>query len=472
MSASDVGNNPTVYLVGGYTWLNKGDAALVIALVSVLREAIPGVSVVMCSTTPELDKKKFGPFGIEAIPYDFTFRIPLFVSDVIELWNRYVGWRLLNRNRPRGLKGAKRLSIPFLSAIQLLEFIVVATARTALAAVQRRYASNPQAPFAGKHHVARPVNPLANSRCIVFVPGGYLIAASSRARNWLPGIFPVFVARALGTPVFVSPASVGPFVGVANRLIARLALRIPKRIYIRERETLTYLKDIGAPMHKVRITTDVAFLLQPQPSPSASEFRQRVTGSGTIRVGVSLRRFSFAASDQPEVCRTNYIDSIRALVNRLTEEPNTAVWFVSQNFAEKEDLDFSRDLAQTAKNQEAIYYVDKDFAPGELQHIYGAFDIFIGVRMHANIFAMTQAVPTLAIAYQSKSVGIMKDLGLTPWVLDIYKMRADLLIAKTEQLIAQRLELRNHLQKEIIRARRDVKHALFELAGLIKATMV
>ena len=77
--------------------------------------------------------------------------------------------------------------------------------------------------------------------------------------------------------------------------------------------------------------------------------------------------------------------------------------------------------------------IDATWSPAELQTAYGQMDLFVGTRLHSNIFALTAGTPVIAIAYYYKTYGIMQMLGLSEWVLDIRTI--------ADQELEQRLEL-------------------------------
>ncbi len=39
-------------------------------------------------------------------------------------------------------------------------------------------------------------------------------------------------------------------------------------------------------------------------------------------------------------------------------------------------------------------------------------DLFLGTRLHSNIFALVAGVPVVAVAYQYKTFGLMEMIGL------------------------------------------------------------
>ena len=67
-----------------------------------------------------------------------------------------------------------------------------------------------------------------------------------------------------------------------------------------------------------------------------------------------------------------------------------------------------------------------------------AGEVILGLRMHANIAALAMGVPTFAIAYSRKTLGIMRMLGQERWVSDIDTLSSEALIANIEALWSER----------------------------------
>ena len=61
-------------------------------------------------------------------------------------------------------------------------------------------------------------------------------------------------------------------------------------------------------------------------------------------------------------------------------------------------------------------------------------DVFLGTRMHSNIFALSGRVPVIAIGYLHKTQGIAAQVGIEDWVIDIQDIEAAGLISKFDQL--------------------------------------
>ncbi|MBV9179535.1 MAG: polysaccharide pyruvyl transferase family protein, partial [Nitrososphaeraceae archaeon] len=83
----------------------------------------------------------------------------------------------------------------------------------------------------------------------------------------------------------------------------------------------------------------------------------------------------------------------------------------------------------------------------ELKSLYRSLDFLIGTRFHSVIFSLTSYIPALAIEYEYKTSGIMKDLGLSEWVIPIEQVTADNLYKKFTQLSIQSDSYKQKLQE-------------------------
>jgi len=117
----------------------------------------------------------------------------------------------------------------------------------------------------------------------------------------------------------------------------------------------------------------------------------------------------------------------------------------------KEDdrLPARRILSKVDDISNSVRVIETPISPSLLKSIYGQMDLFIGTRMHSNIFAMSQGVPVLAIGYLHKTLGIAQTVGIKNWVLDIQKTDDKQLIKKLNDLWVERHQVRAHLEKII-----------------------
>ena len=87
--------------------------------------------------------------------------------------------------------------------------------------------------------------------------------------------------------------------------------------------------------------------------------------------------------------------------------------------------------------------------------------------MHANIAALSSAVPTVAIGYSHKSTGIMQQLGLGEHVIDIAQLSTELLVTCLERLIDNAEEIATSLTDQLPRVEAESARNIEAVVGLL-----
>jgi colanic acid/amylovoran biosynthesis protein len=117
--------------------------------------------------------------------------------------------------------------------------------------------------------------------------------------------------------------------------------------------------------------------------------------------------------------------------------------------AEDDRVPARRVYGQLADVAENVTFIESDPSPMELKAAYGLMDLFIGTRLHSNIFALSENVPAVLIQYQYKTRGIARMLGLEKWVLEIESVIGEQLCAALDQLWREREQIQAHIQERM-----------------------
>lgn len=433
---------------GGYTWNNKGDAALVLSMLAELRRVAPKSDLVVLSDSPSLDSRM----------YDETVLPPLYgrtledispgveTSKLMSLWHsvryeyrRRIGWRI-----NRWLDGAASRKSQFsrrgilLKYKERLRFHISMAWLFIAIHLAGRYSH-----LLVQGETGRVLKEFCEADFAVFVPGGYFIAPHLAHTYWFRHVAAVLAARWLGLPIHFYACTIGPFHGSYNRWLAQLALNHSHLIYVREQSSYEAVGRI-APRARCQLAADAGFLL-----PSCSSERVAILRTELLisdqrqKIGISVRDYQFPGHPNPDEQRNTYLDAIARTVEHIVGL-GMSVYFVPQVLADEvNDLSVSREVMSLIQTSGHVYLIERDLDPRELKGLYSCFDSFIGVRMHANIFALSSGVPTVAIAYEPKTEGIMQQLGLSDFSVNIRRLDAPTLI-----------DLFNHLSEkaDVIRA--------------------
>lgn len=84
-----------------------------------------------------------------------------------------------------------------------------------------------------------------------------------------------------------------------------------------------------------------------------------------------------------------------------------------------------------------------------LKAAYGLMDIFIGTRLHSNIFALTAGTPAVMLQYQYKTRGVVEMMGLEDWVIDINEVNESNLSEKLVGLWIEREVVKRRIHQAV-----------------------
>jgi colanic acid/amylovoran biosynthesis protein len=129
------------------------------------------------------------------------------------------------------------------------------------------------------------------------------------------------------------------------------------------------------------------------------------------------------------------------------------VYFFPQVFgptrSQDDRLISARIARQLHADPEHVVLITQPIPPAILKSIYGRMTVFLGTRMHSNIFAISAGTPVLAIGYLHKTAGIMQMLGLEHWVVDINTVDAALLSSRLAELLTARAGVAADIQSKL-----------------------
>lgn len=299
----------------------------------------------------------------------------------------------------------------------------------------------------------------AASDLVIAAGGGYLYTTSAIRGNvvLLINLYCFFFAALIGKPVALYAQSIGPFAGSWQSWLVRRVLSRVILVEVREEPSHRLLKDWGLATPVGRVN-DAAFLLVAKPPDESIELVDR--GAGPT-VGMTVRKWFRDREQQLE-----YERSIASFVRWLIQERGASVVFLPQvTFTEGHDDDriVARKVAVAVGRDDCVLVVENELRAEEIKWLCGRMDFFVGTRMHSNIFALSSGVPTVAIAYQPKTVGIMSELGLGRWVIPIEGLSLDELQRAFDGVAEHRVEISNHLGSAIP----DAEAGALEAGGLI-----
>ncbi len=239
-------------------------------------------------------------------------------------------------------------------------------------------------------------------------------------------------------PLFLLPQTYGPFRDPTLLSDARILLSAAAMLWARDARSLGVAASIlGSDFdeRRHRMGVDVAFGL-PALERKASERRARETREGNPRspvFGLNVSGLIYHGSSENDRrfgLALNYRDLVLEIALRLLDVDGSQLLLVPHVVAPcapKEDdhracLDLLERLPETLRSRVEVVSPTSD--PTEIKGVIGGCDWFCGTRMHACIAGLSQAVPTVNIAYSDKSIGVFETAGEGAAVFDPRKLSA------------------------------------------------
>lgn len=412
----------TILITNAYSAGNCGDAAIVLGMIESLRrtERFADADIIVSSSDPAGDAEAYGVRVVESF-----------------------------QSVSRGVASSP--------VIARLWFVMLAVPLSLLWAGARRLLGIDLPVGRGLRRLLRTY---AQADLVIAAGGGYLYTTSA-ARGHLVLLAQVYAfvyGRILGKPVVLYAQSIGPFAGGLQAWCVGRSLRLTTMVQVREAfsRDLVEAMNIGVP---IRLVTDAAFLLEAK-APGRPDGRW-VGGSGGPVVGVTVRQWFRIGDDQHRYERV-----MGSFVRWVAEDLRMQVVFLPQVTACRladDDRSVALRIADLAGRPDAVLVLEDEFSASELKWLCGRMDYFVGTRMHSNIFAISTGVPTLAVAYQSKTEGIMGALGLGDWVVPIEGLSLEGLQRAFGDLLDQGPGIREFLASMI----RELEHSALEGGRLI-----
>ena len=404
-----------VLIVGGYARQNAGDAALLHAIILQVERAFPGCLVEIAGMEDPRRHRYF-----EGVRNLGSMR-------------RYADDERVSRLR----RTARRALV---LAVGMSWFVAPA-----------RWYRRPAAWLPAEVSAELAAIERADLLVSLVVAGGYLQGAArpGLGPRVIYQLLPLILAERLGTPVVCAPQSYGPFDGKLVTWIVAKTLRRARLVLAREDISMAELTKLRLPDGVARRAVDSAFSLEPPGRVRADQHTWRAShgiGASDVLVGVTVRRCL------SPVQQASFEAELAAFVDRVHELPgHHVVIFPQATAADQRDDDrvASRAVAGLCRGHTRPILVETEADYLGVASFIADLDYLVGNRFHSVIFALTARIPCIAIGYEHKTRGIMRDLSLDGWGLPARDLSAAALYALFGKLEQYQSEYRTHLNHVI-----------------------
>lgn len=403
-----------ITITNAYTWYNKGDAGILLGIVETLKKYYKNeVEIDVLSFTPEEDKKRYCK--------DKTIK------------NVYSN--VLNPHPYKHTKIGKIKAIIKLIFSMIYQFLMINISKNTLIKQYDNYKS------------------LNNCDYIVVCGGGFL---GGRKFDSFMHLFQIYINTKFKKKVVMMGTSIEP---ITNKLVKKMTENILKKvdyIYAREVITFDYLQQF-LPKNKFELIPDMAFMLEDVKK--NIDYVDEWKKSFNKIYGITVRKWEFPEENNGKELFENYKMELAKFIEYKAEKDNSLFVFVPQVIVQHgNDADVAKDIKNLLQDKYRNNFIilEDDIHPNEVKQLIWNFDFFIGTRMHSNIFATSMGVPTIAIAYEKKTNGIMHTVELDDYVLEMNSITFEDLKTISEIQLKNETEIRNKLKNIIPKIREEI----------------
>ena len=418
-----------ILILHGINYWNTGDLGIVRAMVQRLKEEIPEGNITVLTHFGKITRPSHIPdnyISVPEIPYFITYPF------VGKLW---------------------MLTAPTLLFLPLV-FLLVA----------RWLRIKPWIILPSRQHEC--MRQMLEADVVLSKGGNFIWDRGRGVPRFLLHLHAIYLAVLAGKSTIIYSQSIGPFPRRWVKALVHFVLKGTRLILVREELSLQYLAK--SDKSKIVVTGDEAFVLVQASALRAREILERygITEEHRPLVGITVLDWEFPFSEEKrEVLFERYCESIVATVNYLTGERDAWVIFIPHlvGFWSTGDEEVMETIIARLQHPERVTKLEPEL-PEDTKAIIGQCKIFLGTRMHSNIFALGAEVPCIAISYLPKSEGIMHMLDLDRWVIAIDKVSPESLQSMTQELLLEE----NAVRRKIIANVGQVQEKARENAVLVK----
>ena len=271
-------------------------------------------------------------------------------------------------------------------------------------------------------------------------------------------LVPLCLAQCFKKPVFITGQSIGEIRNPLGKLITKIILEKVDGIFLREEQSLHYLRqEMKISNPNVKVTGDWAFLVSPMTKDKSINPLDRIKESlkrrGRDKLIAIVVRKGVCYDNNMKKEDLGYLSKIAQVADSLIKENDANIILfpqaIDKNSLVHNDYETCEEVQKLMRNK-AIIPDTSEWSVEEIAGFLGQMDLIITFRMHAVILSTTAGVvPVIAISHSHKFEGVMEMLGMKDLVLKTENFTLQELKDKIDFVFANDTKIKNTLSKNI-----------------------
>ncbi|MFO7772812.1 MAG: polysaccharide pyruvyl transferase family protein [Dehalococcoidia bacterium] len=291
---------------------------------------------------------------------------------------------------------------------------------------------------------------ISTSDLLVLGASNFLVDVSI---DLLKGPIPYLViltlmAKMVGTPVMWFGISVGPFRTDYGRALSRLAASMANAVTVRDQRSVEELAQLGYSGEVVQLPDPVLGLRAPRPdvARAITYWRQAHDKKRGPIIVVSVRDIPPTGN----LSAQQYIDQMARVCDGLASRHAATLLFIPQCTYEhgnpsEDDRNVARWVVEQMQFPHNAIVVNDHLTVEGCLALYSQADVGLCTRLHGNVYAAIQGVPSVAVSYLPKVAEFMRWLGCADLVVALPEVSSATMLERLEMAIARREEISNRI---------------------------
>jgi polysaccharide pyruvyl transferase WcaK-like protein len=315
-------------------------------------------------------------------------------------------------------------------------------------------------------HSNRCLSEIYNASLIGDVHGGDSFSDIYGPRRFFIGSIPNLIVLLLKKDLTMFPQTYGPYSTIVGRLTAKVILKRSKNIFSRDKTSIEVVKELLKDNEReIHFCPDVAFTLD-KIEPKIINIEPVLEKNDNIEVvGLNVNALMYHGGytrNNMFGLQLDYKSFINNLVPHLLKDVNRHILLIPHNFGPRGDVNSDPDACQEILDEfqdthrGRIHLVSTEYNQYEIKAVIGTTDFFIGSRMHACIAAISQGIPTIAVAYSRKFKGVFESIGFGDMVIDARDTEQEEAVSKIVNSVETYPESKPEILGQINQARNQI----------------
>ncbi|MGE5632709.1 MAG: polysaccharide pyruvyl transferase CsaB [Caulobacteraceae bacterium] len=265
--------------------------------------------------------------------------------------------------------------------------------------------------------------------------GGNLIQDVTSTRSLLYYLGTIYIAKSMGLKIMLYANGIGPVYRKTNRYLTSKIINLVDTITLREESSKQELEALGIRKPEIIVTADPALGL----APASSEEIDSILAKENISTDSPLVCFSIRKWPGYE----RYSQVLAQAADYMAERYNIMPVFLPMHFPS--DLAVAEDMASRLKHPS--YILRNKYDIFQTLGIVSRFDLVLGMRLHALIYAVNLSVPVIGLIYDPKVQGFLEYVN-QPSAVDVADLDIERLKALIDDVWNRKDEIKSQLKAE------------------------